>query len=218
MKKFFKNNYRFILSLIIILLVLNIRFPYYIDAPGGISDISKKIEINGYESKGSFNLAYVREYKATISTLLISLINKDWKVLKSEDVLLDTENDKSYELRDKILMESSISDAIYVAYTKANKEIKVLNNKLVVTYISSDADTNLLVGDEIISVNGKDVSSKKEISSIISELNIGDKVIIKVSNSGKEYDRYAYIIDSYGNKKPTLLSRCSSRGKYVSCG
>ena len=205
MKQFLKNNYKFILTLLSLILILNIRFPYYIDAPGGISDISKKIIINGYEAKGSFNLAYVREYKATTSTLLISLINKDFKVLKKEDVLLDTENDKSYELRDKILMDASISDAIYVAFTKANKEIKILNNKLVVTYISSESNTDLKVGDTITHVNGKPVSNKSEISNIISNSNIGDKISIKVINNSKKYDRYAYIVNSDGNKKIEVL-------------
>ena len=79
--KIIKENYKFIIGLLLILLVLNIKFPYYIDAPGGISDISKKIEINGYKSEGSFNLVYVKEYKSTIPTLLIGLLKKDWKML-----------------------------------------------------------------------------------------------------------------------------------------
>ena len=89
MKKIFKENYKFIILLILILLIFNIKFPYYIDAPGGISDIKEKIEINGYDSIGSFNLAYVKEYKATIPTLLISLFNKDYNIYKKEEVLLE---------------------------------------------------------------------------------------------------------------------------------
>ena len=205
MKKILKDNYKFILSLIIIIIVLNIRFPYYIDAPGGISDISKRIEIDGYESTGSFNLAYVKEYKATTTTLLLSLINKDWKVLKTNDVLLDTEDDKSYNLRDKILMGSAISDSIYVAYTKAHKKIEIISNKLLVTYITGNAKTNLVVGDEILSFNEIPVKSKGEITEIIETLNIGDKVLIKVMNNNKEYNRYAYVIDEDGNKKINIL-------------
>ena len=136
MKKYIKENYKFIISLILVIIVLSIRFPYYIDAPGGITDMSEKIKINGYESKGSFNLAYVKEYRATVPTLLISLLNKDWKVIKQEDVLLDTEDYKTYELRDKILMEESISNSIYNAYKKANKEIKIKSNKFLVSYIT----------------------------------------------------------------------------------
>ena len=71
--KYIKNNYKFIISMVLILILFTIKFPYYIDAPGGISDVSEKIKIDGYESSGSFNLAYVREYRASIPTLIISL-------------------------------------------------------------------------------------------------------------------------------------------------
>ena len=192
--------------MILILIVFTIRFPYYIDAPGGISDVSEKIEIDGYESKGSFNLAYVREYRASIPTLLISLLNKDWKVLKLDDVMLDTEDYDTYEIRDKILMDESISNAIYVAYTKANKDIKIKTNKLLVTYILESADTDLSVGDEIVSVNGNYVKSKDDVTSIIENLNIGSKLSIKVINNGNEYTKYAYIKDDDGKKIGILLS------------
>lgn len=205
MKKILKDNYKFIISLVLIFLILNIRFPYYIDAPGGISDISKKIEIDGYESIGSFNLAYVREYKASIPTLILSLIKEDWKLLKQEEVLLDTEDDKSYALRDKILMQESISNAIYTAYTKADKDIKVVSNKLLVTYITNESNTDLIVGDEILLVNNIKVKNKKEITDIINNLNIGDKINITVKNRNKEYNKYSYVIDDNGDKKIGIL-------------
>ena len=211
-KKVLKNNYKFIISLILILIVFTIKFPYYIDAPGGITDMSKKIEIDGYTSKGSFNLAYVKEYRATIPTLFISLLNKDWKVIKQEEVLLDTEDYKSYEYRDKILMDESISNAIYVAYTKANKKIDIISNKLLVIYISEKADTNLIVGDEIVTINNKKISNKNDITHIVNDCNFGDKIEIKVINNNKEYDRYAYIINEDNSKKIGIL--ISNMNKY----
>ncbi|MBR6690206.1 MAG: hypothetical protein IKL65_02625 [Bacilli bacterium] len=205
MKEIFKKNYKFIISLILILVVLSIKFPYYIDAPGGITDMSDKIEISGYKSTGSFNLAYVKEYRATIPTLIISLFNKDWNVMKQEDIMLDTEDYDSYETRDKVLMDESISNAIYVAYTKANKKIEVLSNKLFVTYITENADTDLIVGDEVISINNKLVNSKEDITNIVDKSSIGNKLNIKVKNNKKEYDRYAYIIKEDNSKKIGIL-------------
>lgn len=205
MKKYIKENYKFIISLILIIIVLSIKFPYYIDAPGGITDMSEKIKINGYESKGSFNLAYVKEYRTTIPTLLISLFNKDWKVIKQEDVLLDTEDYKTYELRDKILMEESISNSIYNAYKKANKEIKIKSDKFLVTYITKESNTNLEVGDDIISINDININSKEDISNIVKNFNIGEKLNIKVLNNEKEYNRYAYVIEEDNNKLIGIL-------------
>lgn len=203
--KIFKENYKFIISIIIVLLICYINFPYYIDAPGGITNMNEKIEIDGYNSKGSFNLAYVKEYRATIPTMLISIINKDWKLIKEEEVLLDTEDDNSYEYRDKILMHESISNAIYAAYTKANKKIEIVSNELLVTYIDSNANTDLIVGDEIISINNKKITTKEEITEIVNNCNVGDKINIKVLNNNKEYNRYAYIIKEESGKKIGIL-------------
>ncbi len=206
MKNIIKNNYKFIITLILLFILLTIKFPYYIDAPGGINNISDRIEINGYESSGSFNLAYVKEYRATIPTLIISLFNKDYKILKEDDVMLDTEDFNSYERRDKILIQESISNAIYVAFTKANKDIKISSNKLFVTYLTESSNTTLKVGDEIISVNGIKVSSKDEITNIIETLSIGDKLDIEVLNDGNIYERYAYINNEDGKKIGVLIS------------
>ena len=200
MRQYLKENYKFILSIILILVVFSIRFPYYIDAPGGITDMSEKIEINGYESEGSFNLAYVKEYRATIPTLIFSLFNKDFKVIKQDDVMLDTEDYESYEMRDKVLMHESISNAIYVAYKKTNKYIKELSNKIVIIYITESSNSDLKVGDEIISINNEYVYNKDDVTNIVNKLSVGSKVDIKVKNNNKDYTRYAYIIEE-DNKK-----------------
>ena len=197
-----KKNYKFIITLILILLTFNIQFPYYIDAPGGISNISSKIEMEGYPEEGSFNLVYVKEYNATIPTLLISLFNKDYKILKKEEVLLNNEDNKDYELRDKIFLKESISNAIYVANKYANKKINIISTSLFVTYIDNIAETNLTVGDEIVSVNGIEVKTKLDVSNIIDDLNIGDKLSIKLKNGNQ---KYAYIKELNEEKRIGIL-------------
>lgn len=205
MKKVFKENFKFIIVLVLIFVLFFIKFPYYIDAPGGIDDVSKKISIEGYESLGSFNLAFVREYRATIPTLIFSAFNKDWKILKLEDVLLDEEDNASYLLRDKILLQESISNAISVAYTYASKEIKVISNKMIVTYIDTNAKTDLNVNDQIISIDNVKINAKSDIKNIVNAKNIGDIINIEVYNKDKKYNRYAYIIEEDNSKKIGLI-------------
>lgn len=199
MKKL-KEKKLFVLILIFIVIILNIKFPYYIDAPGGISNMDKKININGYKSSGSFNLVYVKEYKATIPTLLMSLFNKDYKIMPKDDVLLDNDTYESYQIRDKLLMDESISNAIYVAYKSANKSIKVKKNSIKVAYVLEDADTSLLVGDEILSIDNKNITTKEELFKIINNKEVNDIINIKVKNNKKEYNRYAKIKEEDGKK------------------
>lgn len=203
--KYIKQNYKFIMVLISVLLLLSIKFPYYIDAPGGISDMNNKLEIDGYESKGSFNVAYVKEYRATIPTLVISLFNKHWDVIKEKEVLLENESIDDYSTRDKLFMDESISNAIYVAYTRANKDIKILSSNSKVIYLDKFSDTNLKVGDSILEIEDIKINSKEDITNIIDDYSIGDKLNIKVKNNNKEYYRYAKVIELEGEKKLGLL-------------
>jgi PDZ domain-containing secreted protein len=70
--KYIKANYKFILFIILIVILFSIKFPCYIDAPGGISNMENKIILDGYKSTGSLNITYVKEYRATIPTLFVS--------------------------------------------------------------------------------------------------------------------------------------------------
>lgn len=203
--KYIKDNYKFILILIILVLIFTIKFPYYIDAPGGISNVNDRLNIEGYEEKGSFNITYIREYVATIPTLIISLFNKSWDVIKRDDVLLDNETIKEYDKRDKLLMKESISNAILVAYNKANKSINIINNELVVLYVDNGARTDIKVGDNILSIENTNITQKEDISSLLENYDIGDSINIKVENNNKEYNRYAKIIEVDGTKKLGIL-------------
>ena len=203
--KYIKNNYRFILVLIFIITLFSIKFPYYIDAPGGISNMQNKIEIDGYKSKGSFNITYIKEYKATIPTLLISLFNKDWDVIKKEEVQLENESAKDYIKRDKLFMDEAISNAIYVAYTKANKKIEILDSDITILYVDEKANTNLKVGDSILEINGNKINNKEEIPKLIEKYDIGEKINIKVKNNNKEYNRYVKLIEMDDEKKLGIL-------------
>lgn len=201
-KKILKENYKFIMFFLLLLFILNIKFPYYIDAPGGISDVSDKIVMDKYESEGSFNLAYVKEYNATIPTLILSLFNKDWKVLKKEEVMIDSESDTEYKLRDKIFINEAVSNAIYVAYSYSNSKIDVTSSELLVTLISQNAKTDLKIGDEILKINDIDIIKKEDISNIINNLEIGDEIKITCISSDKiTKTKYAYIIEDNGSKK-----------------
>lgn len=196
MIKFIKKNYKVIIIYIILFIALTIEFPYYVEAPGGIIDVKNRINIeSSYDSSGSFNLAYVSEYKGTIPMFIISLFNKDYKVLKKEEVLMDNQDFKDYELRDKLLLKEAYASAIYVGYNKAGKKINIISEELYVDYVFEDGDTNLKVGDKIVKVDNTLVSSREDIDNILTNHNIGDNIEIMVINNNKEYIRTSKLIN-----------------------
>lgn len=200
MIKFIKKNIKFILIYISILIILTIKFPYYVQSPGGIIDISDRISIeNSYKSSGSFNLSFVSEYNGTLINLFLSLFDKDSKIKEKKDVIPEDINVKDYEYSQKISLEESYSNAIYLGYTKSGNEVKVKNEKIYVDSILEEADTNLRVGDQILEVDNIKISSKEEITNLLNEHKTGDKITIKIIRNDKEEIKEATLIEYEDN-------------------
>ena len=89
-KSFLKEYKVYLITLLVALIVFNIKLPYYVLAPGGIIPIDNRIEVdnNKTHSDGSINLLYVSQYEGNVSSLLLSLFMKNWDVEKLEEVQL----------------------------------------------------------------------------------------------------------------------------------
>lgn len=194
-KNIVKENYKYTIVLLLLFLLLTFPLPYYIETPGGILNVSTRVEIeNANEVSGSFNLAYVSEFKATIPTIIIAMFNNNWDILKKQEVEKN-ETIEQIEYRNHLMLEEANDNAIIVGFSKANEFVEVTNRKINVIYIDKNANTDLQVGDEIIAINDTKINSKSLMFSIIDSK--AEKFTFTVLNNGKEYKRYAYksVID-----------------------
>lgn len=185
LKKIIKEHLPYLLTMIAIIVVFNIRLPYYISAPGGIIDISDRIEYkekNEYE--GSLNMLYVTEYEATIPIYLMSYLLDDWDLESIKESQVSDESMKEIEIRNKIMLNNSVNNAKYVAYKEANKEINISSKKHQV--IGTITDTNLKIGDEIIKINNSKIDNLDDIKAIITNSNIGDELTINIIRDAKK--------------------------------
>ena len=188
MKEIVLKNKLFILTVIVIVLLFNIKLPFYIDTPGGVININNRITYKDKkEYKGSLNMLYVTEYVATVPTYLMSFILKDWDLEELKESQLSNESTEEIEYRNKIMLENSINAAKYVAYTEANKEIKVKNKKTII--IGTTIENELKIGDEILEINGQKVENSNEIKKIIEEHEVGEKLNIKINRRGREQEK-----------------------------
>ena len=73
-KNFIKENYKFIILMILIVLFFNVKLPYYIMAQGGTINITDRVVMDNYnkKSKGSLNMLYVSEYEGTPASLCLA--------------------------------------------------------------------------------------------------------------------------------------------------
>ena len=200
-----KKNYKDIIIFfipIIIAIVLLTPVDYYITIGGGIISIDESIIVDK-ESKdiGSFNSAYVSQLKGNIATYLLSFVIDDFEKEKIEDIVINEESIEDYKYREEMMFNSSISNALYVAYSNAGKKIVLKENKLKVMYIDSSANTTLKVKDEIIKFDGVFVKDFSSIKNIISSKKVGDVIDIVVIRDKKEELVNALVYDVGGENK-----------------
>ena len=193
-KEILRENYKNIIFMIFFVTLFSIKLPYYINAPGGLMDVTDRVIVeDSYEVAGSLNMAYVTEIKATIPTLIVSLFNKDWDVLKEEDITYENETVEEMYYRDHLLLEESLNNAIIVGFTKAGKNVEITSSSLLVTYVDEDSDTNLEIGDQILRIDGIEIDSSNDVSEILKTKKVGDKITLNVISDKKEVTKTATL-------------------------
>ena len=183
-----KEEYKFIIALIIIYFIFQIPLNYYIIVGGGISDVESRIEVeNSNSSKGSFNISYVEELKGTLLTYGLSYIIPTWERESANDYkYTEKESIADIEFRSDLDLTAANEKAKYWAYTLANKEIKEKSSKMYVITILDGSDGTLKVQDQILSIDGQEYDNLQDYVKYIQSLKAGDVVSIKLLRNGRE--------------------------------
>ena len=196
-KEFIVLNYKFLIIWGIIIFLFFYELPYVIYTPGGVVNLENRISVtDGYESSGSLNMSYVSLVKGTLPMILLSYVIPNWDLIAQEEITREDETvDELLEL-EKLYMESSINNAIILAYNKANKNIKIKNEVNNIIYIADEADTDLKMYDKLISVDDIKINSVNELKEYVNTKNKGDIVKFKVIRNNKEKECSATIYET----------------------
>ena len=203
---FLRENRKEIIIFLVLLVIFNISFPYYVDSPGGTLSLKKRFEVeNSREINGDISLVYVAERRGTIPSILLSFLFKDWDLIKKEEVISPNENEKDVNTRGQINLNQSLNNAIVFAFKKAGKKFEILSSKIYITYIAEEAKTDLKIGDEIIEIDGTKIKNKDEIFSILERSEVGTKLEVIVLEKNKEKKKHFEIIEIEGMKKIGII-------------
>lgn len=182
----FKNNYKFCLGVLLIIVICNFELPYVVYKPGGIVNLNDRIDIENNNIKGSLSMSYVSLMKGTLPVLGMSYIFKNWDIVPKDDITIEGESvDELLEL-EKLYMTSSIDYATILAYHKAGKEIKInkINNNVV--YIDDAANTDIKIYDKILEIEGTKVENLNDMKKVISKYKKDDTIHILVNRNGQK--------------------------------
>lgn len=192
MKRFLKENYKFMLFVITIVLLFTIKLPYYIMGPGGNINITNRVEMDGYKvDKGSINMLYVSEWKMTPASFLIAKL-KGYEINSINELKVSNETIEEIEIRNKIMRDNSLDIATMVAYNEANKKIAINGKENVV--IATTNDNDFKVGDIILEVNNKSDIVVDDIKNEIDSGEVGDNINFKVLRGSKEINIQSKIV------------------------
>ncbi|MDD3241395.1 MAG: PDZ domain-containing protein [Bacilli bacterium] len=173
--------------LLIILILSFINFPYYVTVGGGITEMNNNYikTDNESESKGSYNITFVKEAKTNIPLFLLAHIIPNWEISKIEDYKYnDFETANDIDKRDKMELNIANATAIKNAYLKAGKYYKVTETNIEIAALSKK-DSKLKIGDILLKMDNTKIDDIEDVSKIIKRKNINDIVKIEIKRNNK---------------------------------
>lgn len=186
LKKILKNNYKLIIFWIVILFLCFYKLPYVIYCPGGAIDLTKRIEVeNATDKEGKLQMAYVSMRQGSIINVLLSFVMPSWDLEKESTASYDNQSLEQTLEVEKFQMQNSIDIATILAYQKSGKDVNIKSEKAKVYYITDEAQTDIQLLDEIISVDGIEVKTLNDIVELVKKHQEGDIVNIVVKKDEK---------------------------------
>ncbi len=180
-----------IFVLIFFYLLIFMRLPYYLEVPGNVFSLDEMVEVDNEftDDAGDFYLTTVGIQKTTPITILSGVL--PYRDLVSEAELFGEFED--FEAYDKIQayhMQSSINNAIKVAFDVADKDYTFEYKGVYVLQVIEESSfyADLKIGDTVKSVDGNQFQSSQEFITYIANKNVGDKVILEVEREQEEFE------------------------------
>ena len=201
-KDFIVEEYIFLISVVVFYIICTWPVNYYIVVGGGITDVSERVSVvDGYDSKGSFNLCYVSELKGTTLTYLLSYVIPTWDRDSMNDYKYsENENYEDLEFRGDLELKTTNSSATKAAFDLANKKVAEVGSKIYVIANFDEFESELKIGDQLISVDGNIFDTMQEYSDYIQKYNVGDYALVKVIRNKKEIEIECQIYEEEGRK------------------
>lgn len=197
LKGFMSENWKFFVSLLVIVCLFTFELPYVVYTPGGSIDLANRIEVeDGYETQGSLSMAYVSMIKGSIPFLLFSYLIPNWDIVSTKDIKPDNESLEEMILADQISLIQAQNNALYAAFSLANKEVKVLSQTNHLVYMSNEADTDLELFDEILTMNGQEIKNLDTVREMVGSLHAGDEVSFEIIRRGKKMTKNATVYET----------------------
>lgn len=193
MFKRFRFIYAILIGVILAMLLVYVRLPYYVTKPGMAAKLEPYVQVEGgTKESGDFMLVTVSMGPANVVNLIAAQFNKYTHVSKAEEILQRGESDEEYQFRQNYAMKDSQNAAIYNAYKQANRTVSFENKGVLVAGVAKGmpSEGKLKLGDIIIAVDGKTFEKTDQfieyMTGKMTGKKEGDTVNIEYMRGGKQ--------------------------------
>ncbi|RSK26922.1 PDZ domain-containing protein [Bacillus sp. HMF5848] len=172
-----------VIGIVIAVAINSYQPPYYITMPGSAEELSPIIEVEGgYDEQGEFMLTTVAFMRANVFNLLWANFNKYHSITPYEAYRQEGESHEEFLDRQLHMMQGAQSASVFVAFTKANKQVQIENTGVYVSHVfeGMPAEGKLNIGDKILAVDNQKVISTDDLISYVKTLSVGKSVKLKV--------------------------------------
>ncbi len=196
-RKFIKENYKSIIFLVLFACFCFYDTGYSIYRPGGTINASSRVSgDNIYESKGSFNMAYVSMMKGRLPFYLLAKVIPSWELIKNEKFTINSNEDISDVMaRDSLEYKGALSNAMYVAFNEAKIPYDINSSSFYVLFKTDKNDSELNIGNEIISYDDIRFKNTKDFIEYVNSKKVGDKLKIKYLDGKEEKETLSTIYE-----------------------
>ena len=187
-KKYIRENHNFLLFLILLVLVLNIKLPYIVERPGGITSLNSQIKINGKNIKGNYNSSYVKVNNGNVISLIMGFIIPKWEIVKLSEYTPDESVSYNDVLNyEKILMEQSHNFAIKNVFDKLQIPYSITKEKMYVHGDYENFNTLLKTNDLITKCDDQEINLYEDLTKCINKSE-DNTIKLRVLRNKKEID------------------------------
>ncbi len=192
-KKFIKENYKFLIFLGCLIFLFYYEFPFIIYKSGGIINLQDRIEIDTkYKEDGSLSMSYVTAIKGTAPFILLSYILPDWDLIPLDEITNEDSYDDVLEVGKEYLNEG-IDNAIIAAFNASDYNITITDEINKVMYLSDKAKSDIEINDEIYKIDEVNVKTLDDVKEYVNTLKEKDIVKVYVHHDNKDYERTAEV-------------------------
>ncbi len=175
----------------------SVTLPYYSFSPGPAFEVDDLVTLDNSDPiDGEFYMLTISLSQVSVIEYGLAQFDRSVDIIPREAVRPVGQSDEQYRARNRLSMEESKTNSVFVALNHLGYDVAVTGDGVLVAGLSegSPVEGILLLDDVIIRFDGVPVTTAGELTSLIADRQVGDEVVLDVIRGGRPVQVTATLI------------------------